>query len=137
MANDPLQNLIGQDVVLDFGRGIKPSQETVEGVEESASGDPIIKTDELMGEYPESQFEDAFVAVADSGESQQTDTPNPMEVHESRSKYAQRQDEARDARLTTDPEKYASDPNSYDFAGVDTGPKFSEEFGDVDFQDFL
>lgn len=51
--------------------------------------------------------------------------PDPMEVHESRSEYAQKQDEARKARLTNDPELYASDPNSYDFPGVDV-PEDSE-----------
>jgi len=45
--------------------------------------------------------------------------PDPVEVHESRSEYAQKQDEARKARLTNDPELYANDPNSYDFPGVD------------------
>jgi hypothetical protein len=51
--------------------------------------------------------------------------PDPMEVHESRSEYAQKQDEARSARLTDDPELYARDPNSFDFPGVDV-PEDSE-----------
>jgi len=55
--------------------------------------------------------------------------PNPQDVHESRSKYAQRQDESRDARITTSPTTYASDPNSFDFPGVDTGPRFESTFG--------
>jgi len=55
--------------------------------------------------------------------------PNPYEVHESRSEYAQQQDETRDARITTSPRQYASDPDSYDFPGVDTGPRFESTFG--------
>jgi len=55
--------------------------------------------------------------------------PNPYDVHESRSEYAQSQDEARDARITTSPRQYASDPDSYDFPGVDTGPRFENTFG--------
>lgn len=55
--------------------------------------------------------------------------PNPFDVHESRSEYAQSQDEARDARITTSPRQYASDPDSYDFPGVDTGPRFENTFG--------
>lgn len=55
--------------------------------------------------------------------------PNPFDVHESRSEYAQAQDEARDARITTSPRKYASDPDSFDFPGVDTGPRFESTFG--------
>lgn len=56
--------------------------------------------------------------------------PDPREVHESRSEYAQAQDEARNARITTSPSRYAADPNSYDYPGVDTGPRFRNTFGD-------
>lgn len=66
-----------------------------------------------------------------------SDAPDPREVHQDRSVYAQRQDSARDARITTDPETYASDPNSYDFPGVDTGPTFRREQPDFDTASFL
>ncbi len=56
--------------------------------------------------------------------------PDPRDVHSSRSQYAQRQDEARDAELTTDPAEYANDPDSFDFPGVDTGPGFESVFGE-------
>jgi len=56
--------------------------------------------------------------------------PDPRDVHESRSEFAQKQDERRDARVTTDPAKYAKDPNEFDFPGVDTGPAFRSVFGD-------
>jgi len=56
--------------------------------------------------------------------------PDPREVHGSRSEYAQAQDEARNAQITTSPSQYASDPDSYDFPGVDTGPRFRNTFGD-------
>jgi len=52
--------------------------------------------------------------------------PDPRVVHSDRSEYAQAQDVARDAEITTDPEEYATDPNSFDFPGVDTGPTFRE-----------
>lgn len=67
--------------------------------------------------------------VFESRVEEEEKVPNPYEVHESRSEYAQAQDEARDARITTDPEQYASDPNSFDFPGVDTGPRFESTFG--------
>lgn len=56
--------------------------------------------------------------------------PDPRDVHGSRSGYAQAQDEARDAQITVSPSKYADDPDSYDFPGVDTGPAFSRTFGE-------
>lgn len=56
--------------------------------------------------------------------------PDPREVHEGRSETAQRQDESRDARVTVDAEQYASDPDSFDFPGVDTGPGFESVYGD-------
>lgn len=46
--------------------------------------------------------------------------PNPVDVHESRSNYERKQDEARLARLTQDVELYAKYPNKFDFPGVDT-----------------
>lgn len=63
--------------------------------------------------------------------------PDPRRVHEDRSEYAQKQDEARDAKLTTDPEEYATDPNSLDFPGVDTGPMFRQKEGEFDSESFL
>lgn len=63
--------------------------------------------------------------------------PDPRRVHESRSDYAQKQDLARDARITTDPDQYASDPNSYDFPGIDTGPTFRDVEDDFDEESFL
>jgi len=56
--------------------------------------------------------------------------PDPRRVHQNRSTYAQRQDEARNAQLTTDPREYANDPDSLDFPGVDTGPAFRDVQGE-------
>ncbi len=67
--------------------------------------------------------------IIESRVDEENKVPNPHEVHENRSEYAQAQDEARDARITTDPEQYASDPDSFDFPGVDTGPRFESTFG--------
>lgn len=63
--------------------------------------------------------------------------PDPRRVHEQRSEYAQNQDEARDAQITTDPVKYANDPDSLDFPGVDTGPTFREENPDFNRDSFF
>jgi len=73
---------------------------------------------------------------AERGEIQEV-TPDPREVHKSRSEYAQKQDLARDAELTTDPFEYAEDPGSYDFPGVDTGPEFRDAQGEIDEDVFI
>lgn len=57
-------------------------------------------------------------------------TPDPRALHARRDQYSRRQDEARDAQLTTDPEEWANNMDSLDFPGVDTGPKFREVQGD-------
>jgi len=56
--------------------------------------------------------------------------PNPREVHESRSEYEQQQDESRDARNTLNPFTYASNPDSYDFPYIDSGPEFEGMYGE-------
>jgi len=44
-----------------------------------------------------------------------------MEIHEQRPPQERRADEAKQAQdITTDVEKWASDPDSFDFPGVDT-----------------
>lgn len=77
--------------------------------------------------------DDVFIRPAGFGDA----PPDPRKVHQNRSEYAQAQDEARDARLTTDREKYASNPDSYDFPGVDTGPTFRQSESDFDTDSFL
>lgn len=57
---------------------------------------------------------------------------DPQDIHDARPRSNRRDDEQRDAEVTTDPLQWASNPTEYDFPGVDTGPKFEEEFGDVD-----
>lgn len=42
------------------------------------------------------------------------------DVHESRSEYAQKQDEARQAEIADSPMQWKNDPNSYDWPGLDT-----------------
>lgn len=42
------------------------------------------------------------------------------EFHDERSAYSQEQDEERRARITTDLEQWKSDPDSFDYPGVDT-----------------
>lgn len=42
------------------------------------------------------------------------------DIHTDRSEYAQKQDEARRAEKADTPMQWASDPNSYDWPGIDT-----------------
>lgn len=60
----------------------------------------------------------------------QFDTPSPFEAHQDRSTYAAKQDVKREATVTTDPEKYANNPDRYDFPFVDTTQDFKQRFGD-------
>jgi hypothetical protein len=55
---------------------------------------------------------------------------DPREINIRRSEEARVADSAKDAELTTDPLLWASNPDQYDFPGVDTGPAFREEQGD-------
>jgi hypothetical protein len=90
-----------------------------------------------VGESNEVTPEDVFVGPSQKSTSNNKDTPDPRRVHESRSEYAQKQDLARDARITTDPDQYASRSNSYDFPGIDTGPTFRDVQDDFDEESFL
>jgi len=106
---------------------------TVEEKVESG-GEPAVKTGKRK--FTKSQL-DTFLQATREPKSKSSER-DPMQIHESRTDYAQKQDEARDARLTTDVEKWASDPNSWDFPGVDTGPQFREEQSeDFDTDSFL
>lgn len=55
---------------------------------------------------------------------------NPTAIQHRRSTEARTADRAKDAELTSDPLRWASDPSHYDFPGVDTGPQFREAEGD-------
>lgn len=91
---------------------------------------PVRDDNNVSSKFMEPEFEREFAPA--------NNTPDPFEIHESRSEYAQKQDEARDARITTDVEKWANDPDSWDFPGVDTGPTFRREQGeDFDTESFL
>lgn len=52
--------------------------------------------------------------------------PNPARVAQERSDDALENDRNRRAQLTTDVETYASDPNRYDFPGIDTPDEYHE-----------
>lgn len=73
--------------------------------------------------------------IVDPAERRQDDSVDPAAVHAKRSREARIADEAKDARVTTDKEQWASDPSAWDYPGVDTGPQFDETF-DSDFLDF-
>jgi len=106
---------------------------TVEEKTESG-GEPAVKTGKRK--FTKSQL-DTFLQ-AERGPAKEKRDIDPQELHESRNGFAQKQDEARDARLTKDVEKWANDMNSWDFPGVDTGPTFREEQGDdFDTESFL
>ena len=54
--------------------------------------------------------------------------PDPREVVKQREPTEVAQDRELKARVTTDVDKYASDPGSFDFPFVDTPPEFNDEF---------
>lgn len=54
--------------------------------------------------------------------------PDPRKINQQRSSEAVAQDRKRKARVTTDVDRWASDPNSYDFPFVDTTTEFNKEF---------
>lgn len=63
------------------------------------------------------------------------DEIDPQRIHGNRSETERIADESKDAEITTDPLKWASAPDQYDYPGVDTGPRFRDTFGG-DFDDF-
>jgi len=75
------------------------------------------------------------VAIEPADRRQQGSDIDPQAIHNERSQTAQVADEAKDAEVTTNESLWASDPDSYDFPGVDTGPQFDETF-DSDFDFF-
>jgi hypothetical protein len=64
------------------------------------------------------------------------DEIDPTAIQRRRSDAAREADRAKDAEVTTDPLKWASNPDEYDYPGVDTGPTFRENFDERDFDDF-
>lgn len=54
--------------------------------------------------------------------------PDPRDVTQRRSADELAQDRDEKARVTTDVDRYAADPNSFDFPFVDTPPEFNDEF---------
>jgi hypothetical protein len=72
---------------------------------------------------------DEFKSAVDRGQLERT-PPDPRALNKRRSPEARAADRAKDAPLTTDPEKWVSAPDEYDFPGVDTGPTFREEEGE-------
>ncbi|MFP4627190.1 MAG: hypothetical protein ACLFNI_11435 [Natronomonas sp.] len=55
---------------------------------------------------------------------------DPLAINRRRSDEARTADRAKDAELTTDPLTWASNPDEYDYPGVDTGPTFREVEGE-------
>lgn len=142
--------VVGEQMVTDEIEDVQISPGGFEALNEvgvpSDEGERVFQLAE-RGAVPESELgekaggddvtaDDVFIrpgvgTVADSS------PPDPRDVHRDRSEYAQKQDEARDAQLTTDREKYAKNPDSYDFPGVDTGPTFRENEPEFDTASFL
>jgi len=60
-------------------------------------------------------------------------TPDPWDVHSERDRDTAIADSNRKAKVTTDPVKYANDPERYDFPFVDTPQEFRDEFEDSSF----
>jgi len=64
------------------------------------------------------------------------DELQPGRINRNRSSDARRADGSRDAEITTDQLQWASNPDEYDYPGVDTGPIFRDNFDEDDFMDF-
>jgi len=60
-------------------------------------------------------------------------TPAPVNVHGNRSERAVQEDIQKKARVTTDPVKYANNPDHYDYPFVDTPAGFRDEFENESF----
>lgn len=58
------------------------------------------------------------------------ETQTPAGAHFGRSAEAAKQDTRREAPVTTDPEKYANNPDEYDYPFLDTTKEFREKYGD-------
>ncbi len=105
-----------------YGQGFKKSG-NLDDEEFDAFKDPL--SDSQAFEYRSGG--NLWSAEENSDELQ---TPNPSKVSNSRSKEAIRQDRRKKAPVTTDPEKYASNPDRYDYPFVDTPPEFTEKYAD-------
>lgn len=65
------------------------------------------------------------------------DSPDPLKVHTDRPRETMETDKNRKARVTTDVETYASDPEAYDFPFLDTPSQFEDEVPNFDEAGFL
>lgn len=95
-------------------------------------------TDEEFDTYTEKARESD--ALEFSGQSKhwvaqpaEIDAPRPLVVHNDRPESVQETDKNRKARVTTDVETYASDPEAYDYPYLDTPPEFEAEFEEAVF----
>jgi len=77
---------------------------------------------------------DIAIEPADRRQSGGSDI-DPQAIHNDRTPEAQIADESKDAEITTNKRKWASNPDEFDYPGVDTGPRFEQTFND-DFTDF-
>lgn len=97
----------------------------------SKLGDGRVKLDQNVPQLPDDDVYPGNVVETDA----LRDTIDTERVHKNRSRKERLADESKDAEITTDPIKWASAPDQFDYPGVDTGPGFRDTFGD-DFDDF-
>lgn len=136
-GNEVVDTVTETDTVVD----VEPRDETGFGIisDEGELGFDLAERgrtaiSDLGGKVQDGTVEPSDIAIEPAGRSTRSEI-DVREIHNDRSQEAQIADESKDAELTTNKEKWASDPSSYDYPGVDTGPTFDDAF-DSDFETF-
>lgn len=150
MPPDPLVPFARSEKDREFLRSVVTSQREKSAAEKAVREQPGIGPDDIKhtgsGVQPsrslsDSEYDSFQTALTSEPGFSQTgsrrfrannpdklDAPDPFEVTQQRSATAVERDRQRQARVTTDVETYASDPNSYDFPFVDTPPEFNKQY---------
>jgi hypothetical protein len=101
--------------------------ETERAVTNTSENKPVISPGEgldKLGDFVEDEI--GFGREAGGVEFDRRDRIAASELHDERSRKAQRVDERRGAPVTSNLDKWASNPDEYDYPGVDTEPKFAD-----------
>jgi len=113
-----------------FSGGAQPADlvdETERAVSNTSENKPVISPGEgldKLGDFVEQEvgFDREIAGV----EFDRRDRIAASELHDERSKKAQRVDERRGAPVTNDLDKWSSNPDEFDYPGVDTKPTFGD-----------
>lgn len=114
-----------------FAGGAQPADlvdETERAVSDTSDSKAVISPGEgldKLGDFVEEQV--GFQQEAGGVTFDRRDRIAASEIHDERSPKAQRVDERRGAPVTTDLDKWASNPDEFDYPGVDTKPEFAGE----------